>query len=196
MARWVKLRTGIVEHIESGRMTADEYVVYSMLILRADWRTGIWFGSAGHLGKILHWSARRCQKLLKSLREKKYISGECPRPSRSAYSIRVERYFPQISTGGCVCTDAGVRPQGRRGASVGATSVEVIQEEKQKKKPAQVQRGSFSVSQQDQKRKAKQKRLGKEAGVSSELYVGSGPACSIPEVWNAIQELGRRKTLP
>lgn len=91
MARWVKFRTGIVEHVESGRMSPDEYAVYTMLILLADWRTGIWFGSASRLAKIFHWSPRQCQRLLKSLRVKSYISGIPAR--KGAYSITIKRYF-------------------------------------------------------------------------------------------------------
>ena len=126
-ARWVKFRTGIVEHLQSGRMTADEYTVYTMLILLADWRSGVWIGSAGQLGKILHWSSRRCQKLLQQLRVKKYITGECRRPTASAYPIKVERYF---SVRGASVQTQGVRLCGRGGASVGATSIEVVLEEK------------------------------------------------------------------
>jgi hypothetical protein len=108
-------------------MTANEYTVYTMLILLADWRSGVWIGSAGQLGKILHWSSRRCQKLLQQLRVKKYITGECRRPTASAYPIKVERYF---SVRGASVQTQGVRLCGRGGASVGATSIEVVLEEK------------------------------------------------------------------
>lgn len=118
-------------------MAADEYTIYSMLILLADWRTGVWFGSAGQLGKIFHWSARRCQRLLKRLRDKKYISGEYTLPTGSAYSIKVERYF---STRGASVRTQGVRPQGRRGTSVGATSIEVLQEVKHRNPSARTSR--------------------------------------------------------
>src|ERR1051326_6495562 len=43
---YVRLRRGLLEHLENGRMTYMQAGVYSVMLLQADHKTGIWWGSA------------------------------------------------------------------------------------------------------------------------------------------------------
>jgi hypothetical protein len=91
---FVQLRRGIIEHLKDGRITSDEFCAYTSMILLADHKTGIWTGCSKVLAKILHWSRRQAQAVLKSLRDKKYISGECKR-GVGLYRIKINKYFKE-----------------------------------------------------------------------------------------------------
>lgn len=94
---FIKLRRGIGDHLDERRITPDEFNIFVNVILLADYRTGVWEGSAGRLAKRLGWTARYCQLLLKSLRAKGYISGH---PTNcKTYGIRVEKYFSTANGG-------------------------------------------------------------------------------------------------
>ncbi len=118
-AGFVKLRRGIVEHLQTRRMAADEYAVYVLLILLADWRTGTWVGSAGILAAILNWSPRQCQRLLRSLRSKSYIAGKPAQ--KGAYEITVRRYF-------CTTGEATIKRNERPGSRTSTTGEATLKE--------------------------------------------------------------------
>lgn len=96
MHGFVKLRRGIVEHLKDNQITADEYTVYSLIILLADHRSGSWLGCAIAVSRLTHWSTRQSQRVLHSLRSKGYITGE-PSSGRGQYLIRVTKYFKKAT---------------------------------------------------------------------------------------------------
>lgn len=72
----MQFRRGIVEHIETGKMTCMEYACYNLMILLANSSNGVWMGSSVALaakfgaGDITQRAAKR---ILASLECKKYI---------------------------------------------------------------------------------------------------------------------------
>lgn len=94
---FIQLRRGILEHIESGRLSSDEFSAYAIIILKADHRTGVWSGSGRSMARSLHWSIRKSQTILLSLESKSYIL--INRPSQfSNAEITVSKYFPGVSS--------------------------------------------------------------------------------------------------
>ena len=87
---FVQLRRGILEHLPS-RMTLEEYSIYTLIILKADHRTGVWKGCALALARLTGKSERWCQYRLAALRGKGYVSATPPR--RGQYLIQVNRYL-------------------------------------------------------------------------------------------------------
>jgi hypothetical protein len=45
----IKLRRGLLKHIEQGRLTTFDTGIYTRILLEADYRSGIWWGSASKL---------------------------------------------------------------------------------------------------------------------------------------------------
>lgn len=73
-------------------MSPNEFLIYTIIILLADHRNGTWLGSSKALSPVTGWSIRQCQAVLRSLREKGYIQGECKKGVGS-YRIKVMKYF-------------------------------------------------------------------------------------------------------
>ena len=136
-AGFVKLRRGIMEHVEHGRLTLEEYAVYTFIIQNAKtYMTGIWQGCAKALARQTQKSERWCQRVLASLRVKGYISGK-PSTGRGQYPIQVTKYFEGKASGVTPSELEGVwgdtlTPQK---ASVVTPLEEVIQEVNHKKPP-------------------------------------------------------------
>jgi hypothetical protein len=89
---YVQLRRGILEHLESRRITFEEYSIYTLIILKADHRTGQWQGCASTLAKLTGKSERWCRYRLAELRSKGYLTAG-PSNGRGSYVICVARYF-------------------------------------------------------------------------------------------------------
>lgn len=81
-----------MEHVEQGRLTLEEYAVYTFIIQNANHTTGVWQGCAKALARQTRKSERWCQYVLASLRCKGYISGK-PSVGRGQYPIKVTKYF-------------------------------------------------------------------------------------------------------
>jgi len=183
---FVKLRRGILEHLPD-RITADECLCYTLIILMADHRSGAWRGCAQAMARKTGWSVRQCQVVLKSLRQKGYITGQ-PTTGRGQYLIRVVKYFHKAH-GDALYTPEGapgcaLRPQKAHGD---ATYQEVLQEELHKKKPAQPRRGhSPELIRQIE---AKQRRLEKEADAWREGQVGRNWMSDQLEEWRKAKAL-------
>lgn len=73
-------------------MSPNEFLIYTIIILLADHRNGTWLGSSKALSPVTGWSIRQCQAVLRSLREKGYVQGECKKGVGS-YRIKVMKYF-------------------------------------------------------------------------------------------------------
>ena len=91
---FVQLRRGIIEHLTSGRMDSDEFAAYSLIILLADHKTGIWNGSAKALRTYLHWQHGKTKFVLRSLISNGYISRNHIPGRIGNYQISVSKYFP------------------------------------------------------------------------------------------------------
>lgn len=173
MQGFVKLRRAIREHLEDGRITLEEYAVFTVLLINAHYRTGIWHGCALVLGLHVRKSERWCQRVLARLRIKGYIFAK-PSNGRGRYSIRVNKYFnkasvvtPSMPEG--VCGDTLTHQK----ASVVTPYKEVVQEQHLKINTAQPRRGHSSEL--IRQIEAKQKRLEQEAVVAAEASAGRMP---------------------
>jgi hypothetical protein len=91
---YVKFRRGILEHLLAGLISADEYCAYSIIILLANHKNGSWMGSSKALSRFTKWSLRQTQAIVRSLRVKNYIFGEC-RKGIGSYRITVNKYFQE-----------------------------------------------------------------------------------------------------
>ena len=92
---FVQLRRGILQHVETGRLSAREFAAYVFIVLFADSSTGAWWGNSVALaakfgsGDVSELAA---QKTLRSLGEKGYIKSLRQPGSRASYPIIVNRY--------------------------------------------------------------------------------------------------------
>jgi hypothetical protein len=50
---YVQLRRGILEHLQDGRMTSDEFAAFTVMLLKADHKTGVWRGAGKALARLL-----------------------------------------------------------------------------------------------------------------------------------------------
>jgi hypothetical protein len=90
---FVQLRRGLLEHVESGRMTSDEFAAFVYITAKADHRTGVWKGSGRELGAALGWCPRQGQNVLASLKSKTYVKVFRTRFAHgSSFSVAVPKY--------------------------------------------------------------------------------------------------------
>jgi hypothetical protein len=73
-------------------MSPNEFLIYTLIILLADHHSGTWLGSSKALSPVTGWSIRQCQAVVRSLRDKGYIQGECKK-GLGSYRIQVVKYF-------------------------------------------------------------------------------------------------------
>jgi hypothetical protein len=97
---FVPKRRGVLEHLNDGRLTLQQYGAYDVLILLAHKATGIWFGSAKALaancgaGDI---TERQARHVLESLESKGYIKRFPKRRAHGNYPIAIDKY--QVTVG-------------------------------------------------------------------------------------------------
>lgn len=97
--RFVKLRYGLVDHLLDGRMSGDEYGAFSLIALLANIQSGIWQGSGIALAAYLKsWSVRKCQRVLKSLARKNYLSLRSKRGAKGNYPVIIRNYHGKVTT--------------------------------------------------------------------------------------------------
>lgn len=89
---FAKVRRGIVEHLQDGRIGPMEFSVYLLLILQADPETGVWHGSAGLLAAWCSMSPRTCRDSLEKLEQKGYIKRFHAKGKHASYPILIHRY--------------------------------------------------------------------------------------------------------
>jgi hypothetical protein len=183
---FVKLRRGILDHVPD-RMTADECLCYMLIILLADHRSGAWRGCSKAMARKTGWCVRQCQLVMKSLRDKGYITGK-PTTGRGQYLIRVVKYFQKANG------DSPSMPKGAPGFALSPQKAngdspyqEVLQEELHKKNTAQPRRGhSPELIRQIE---AKQRRLEKETDAWREGQVGRNWMSDQIEEWRRSKAL-------
>lgn len=111
---FIRLRTGIFDHVASGKMTPYDFAVYLTLHRWARWHTGICITTAASLAS--NWGAwgstvasetdteeqtanrkkRTIQNCLKRLRERGYIKYREGDGKRGSYAILIDKYEPSI----------------------------------------------------------------------------------------------------
>jgi hypothetical protein len=93
---YVPLRRQLVlEHLVGGRMSANQFAAYVVMISLADKRTGMWRGSARALAVYFgagDVSERTARRLLESLEQKGYVKRFSTRRGHGNYPIAINRY--------------------------------------------------------------------------------------------------------
>lgn len=90
---WVKMRRGILDHVQEGRITTTEYTVLLTLILLADSKTGSGIINAAMLRYWLpDLSIHTVRKVLPSLEAKGYIAREVNGGDRRGYRYQIDKY--------------------------------------------------------------------------------------------------------
>lgn len=90
---FIKLRKGIMEHLEQGRINGREFSVYSAIHFWADYRYGFaWQMSAPFIARFLHENVSIVKRCLSTLSSKGYIKRFNHRGQRSYYPILIDKY--------------------------------------------------------------------------------------------------------
>jgi hypothetical protein len=91
---YVPVRRGLVTHLQTGRMTVNEYVVFNLLLMLADHETGTGLINAP---AIVYWSGGQlsldgADRALRSLDKKDYIVREITPGTERLYLYRVQNF--------------------------------------------------------------------------------------------------------
>lgn len=177
--RFVKLRYGLTDHLLDGRMSRDEYCVFSLVLQLADIQTGIWFGSGVAVSAYLKWCPRKCQLILSSLQSKRYLKLRATRGKRGNYPVIIHNYHGKVANGSASLPESGEPGCVTSGkvANGGATKEE--RKNQPKIKAAQPQRVTPSPRFEQEQRRImaeRDRRLEKEEEVRKELRIGAGPS--------------------
>ena len=89
---FVKVRRGILRHLQERRLTTHEFAVFQLLLLLADASTGVWWGDSVGLSVYLDMGQRAAKNALHGLKEKGYIRAFQQKGSRSTYPILIDLY--------------------------------------------------------------------------------------------------------
>lgn len=194
--RFVKLRYGLVDHLLDGRMSGDEYGAFSLIVLLADFRSGVWQGSGVALSAYLRsWSIRKCQRILKSLESKNYLTSRPIRGKKGNYPVVIHNYHGKVTTPATPLlesddTSDATLPK----VTTPAPTKEEVTKIKPKisaAQPRRVTRPPRSEQEQRQIVEARDRRLEKEADARREVRVGAGPGTAIWE--EARKKLSQRR---
>lgn len=88
------LRPGIEEHLVRGAMSVCEFGIYSLIHLQADYRTGIWRGSAPRILATAPRGAslRQIQRALEHFEELGYLRSFRPRGARGNTAYLIDKF--------------------------------------------------------------------------------------------------------
>lgn len=93
-AGFIRIRRGIYEHLSDGRMTGREWMVYSVLHLKADHLTGICYKISGPaLGYLLGLKSHYVNSILRTLEEKGYIKRLSHRGQVVCYPVVINKFL-------------------------------------------------------------------------------------------------------
>jgi hypothetical protein len=94
----IRIREGLWEHIAEGKLTLTDYCVYSTLLHRAKWGTGICMTSAASIAG--NWGGQMklntAQVSLGRLRHNGYIKYPEGTGKRGVYPVLIDKYEPQV----------------------------------------------------------------------------------------------------
>lgn len=114
--------------------------------------------------------------------------------------MRVQKYFEKVH-GGAPSEQEGAPgcafPSQKVHGGAPYQEVKTYKKKREEVNPRKNGAASRSIPEQEQRRRieAKQNRLDKESEFSRELYVGSGPVCVVPDLWDRVKQLARKKAL-
>lgn len=101
---FVALRKGLLEHVVEGRMSGDMLSVYSYLLLKADYLTGlVWHTSSIYIGLQLRKDRKWVNRQMLKLEREGYIKRFSYRGNVSAYEVLINNYIVKNA----VLIDAG-----------------------------------------------------------------------------------------
>ena len=89
---FVKVRRGILQHLQERRLTTHEFAVFQLLLLLADASTGVWWGDSVGVSAYLDMGQRAAKNALHGLKEKGYVRAFQQKGSRSTYPILIDLY--------------------------------------------------------------------------------------------------------
>jgi hypothetical protein len=92
--RYVPLRPGIEEHLVRGGMSLCEFGIYSLIHIQADYRTGIWRGSAPRVLSTAPRGAslRQIQRALEHFEELGYLKSFRPQGARGNTPYLIDKF--------------------------------------------------------------------------------------------------------
>lgn len=94
MTGYVPLRRGLIEHLEQGRITSDEFAAFTLALMKADHKTGKWKSNGTAIAKLMHWEERKGRRVLQTLAAKCYLGvRRLPGLRGSTYEIHIPKYF-------------------------------------------------------------------------------------------------------
>ena len=90
----IRLRKGLLHHIDIGKMKFDMLAVFTYLLLKADFTCGIvWGTSAPYIGQKLRKPAKHINRQLLKLEAETYIKRFGHRGQISSYEILINKYL-------------------------------------------------------------------------------------------------------
>jgi hypothetical protein len=98
MDNFTPLRNGILDHLRDGKISLFEFAIYVCMIMRADWKTGVYTGCAGTLAYQCGEpkSKSKINKVFIQLRRKEYINYRKGDGTRGGYPILINKYDVRI----------------------------------------------------------------------------------------------------
>ena len=138
------IRSGIIEHLISGRLSLFDLGVYAVIHLQADFRTGIWRGSAPRIQATspAGTSLRAVQRGLETLNEIGFLRSFHQRGLRGNYPVLIDKY--DVRTGAL----KGMRLNAWKSESWEKPKYELVAESVAERAPSSVSSKQESVKQQ------------------------------------------------
>jgi hypothetical protein len=98
MQNFTAIRNGLYDHIKDGKLCPFDLGVYVLILLRADWCTGIFRGSALGIAHAFNEPALKTHinKSLIRLRERKYINYPKGCGRRGGYDVLIHKYHVTV----------------------------------------------------------------------------------------------------
>jgi hypothetical protein len=92
------IRSGIVEHLLSGKLSLFDLGIYTVVHLQADFKTGIWRGSAPRIlaTSPVGTSLRAVQRGLETLNDIRFLRSFHQRGVRGNYPVLIDKYDVRI----------------------------------------------------------------------------------------------------
>ena len=183
---YVKLRRGILEHYQDGKVSAYEFHIYVLLILEADYKTGIWHGSAEKLSIVYRIPSSTCRDVLSKLHQKGYIRRFNLPGKHGNYPVLINKYECSDGSGNDIYLNAKKSKDWRHpiyersGTVAGGwregSTVQEVRTKKREKSRTQNSRAihSYLRSEEDQRQivAARDRRIEKEFEARRESHVG------------------------
>lgn len=91
---FIKIRRGLLKHLELGRLTAHDLGLYLAILLQANYRTGLWVGSAAKLFAIFpkENTLRRTQRSLERIEQIGFIKRFRVPGRRHNYPVLINKF--------------------------------------------------------------------------------------------------------